>query len=239
MSVKLDMRQGWHGGLTLYREQLRPFTEWEQALLQGLTPLLARTVRNCRMLSGVAASGHFPDALFHQQGLECLVLTPAFTEVMRTARVTALLKEWFAPSELGPSGLPREWVERMAWLVRLEEDGGLGSDIWERPREDRKLRVTFVRMPAQNGRRLWTLVLDELSYFIPVPSAWCQQLTPRETEIVSYVLQNFYNESIAAHLRIKLLTVKTHLKNIFKKLGMENRAELIYRASLLYLAARE
>lgn len=240
MSVRLDMRQGWHGGLTIYREQRQPFSGREQALLQGLTPVLARTVRNCRMLGGVVKGRPFPEALLHQRSLECLVLTPALVEVLRTDRVTALLEAWFSSSELGPSGLPREWVEQLAWLGRLEEDGEPGADSWERSLEDRTLRVTFIRMPEQEGRRPWTLVLEELSFSIPVPAAWLPpRLTQREAEIVSYVLQNCFSESIAAHLGITPHTAKTHLKNIFKKLRVENRAELIYQAALLSQAERQ
>lgn len=59
-----------------------------------------------------------------------------------------------------------------------------------------------------------------------------RQLTPREAEIVGLVLQNHYNESISARLHIELFTVKTHLKNIFKKLKVEGRTDLIYQSAL-------
>jgi DNA-binding CsgD family transcriptional regulator len=240
MSVRLDMRQGWHGGLTIYREQRRPFSERERALLQGLTPALARTVRNCRMLGGVVKGRSFPESLLHQRNLECLVLTPALAEVLRTARVTAWLEAWFSPSELGPSGLPREWVERLAWLGRPEEDGEPGLDSWECARGDRRLKVTFIRMPEQEGRRPWTLVLEEEpSYFIPVPSVWRLQLTPREAEVVGLLLQYYFIESIAALLGITLLTANTHWKNIRKKLVVESRAELLYQAAVLSREERE
>lgn len=239
MSVKLDMKQDWHGGLTVYREHPLEFSERDQALLQSVTPLLARTVRNCRLFKGVATRGQLLDALLQQQRMDCLVLTPAGKEVLRTARVTPLLRDWFTPSELGPSGLPREWVEWLLWLVRLEEGGQLGLDIWERHRENRRLRVTFIRMPERDGGRLWTLVLEPLSFAIPVPADWHPLLTEREAEVVSYVLQNHDNESIAAHLGISRDTAKTHVRNIFQKLRVENRPELIYRAALRLMAARE
>ncbi|QRN95695.1 helix-turn-helix transcriptional regulator [Archangium violaceum] len=239
MSVRLDMRQDWHGGLTVYREQRMEFSEREQARLQSVTPVLARTVRNCRMFSGVATHGPLPEALLQQQRMECLVLTPKGKEVLRTARVTSLLRDWFSPSELGSSGLPREWVEWLLWLVRLADAGESGSDIWERHRGDQTLRVTFVRMPDRDGRRLWTLVLDAIQYAIPVPASWSPPLTPREMEVASYVLQNHDDESIAAQLEISQKTAKTHVKNIFRKLRPVNRAELIYRAALKYMAARD
>lgn len=239
MSVKLDMRQDWHGGLTLYREQRGPFSERDRALLQGLTPFLARTVRNSRKLGGVAMGRRFPEALLHQRDLECLVLTPAFAEVLRTERVTALLEAWFTSSERGPSGVPREWVARLAWLARLEGEGGFGTDTWERREGERSLRATFIRMPEQGGQRLWTLVLEERSSSLPVPAAWRQQLTQREAEIAGLVLQNFYKDSIVAFLGISPRTVETHLKNIHRKLSVDSRADLFHQAAAHYLADRD
>ncbi|WPB75397.1 helix-turn-helix transcriptional regulator [Archangium violaceum] len=240
MSVRLDMRQGWHGGLTLYRERSLEFSEHERELLQGLTPFLARTIRNCRKLGGMVTGRRFPEALLRQRDLECIVLTSAFSEVLRTAQVTALLEEWFSPSERGPSGLPREWLEQLVWLDRLEGAGTFGLDTWEGARGDRRLRVTFIRMPEQQGQRLWTLVLEEPSASLPVPTAWLPpRLTRREVEIVGYVLGDWSYESIAANLDIKQHTMNTHLKNIRKKLEVENRAELISKAALLLLAERQ
>ncbi len=51
-------------------------------------------------------------------------------------------------------------------------------------------------------------------------------LTPRESEIASFVALGLTNEQIAEKLSIGSETVKTHLKNIFKKLGVENRTHL-------------
>lgn len=239
MSVRLDMREGWHGGLTLYRERRLAFSEQEQGVLQGFTPFLVRTVRNSLRLGGVVMGGRFQEALLHQRKLECLVLTPTFSEVLRTARVTAWLEEWFTLSELGPSGVPRVWVEQLGWLARLENGGKVGADVWERRRGDRTLRATFIRMPEHEGRRLWTLVLDERSQSLPVPEAWMRKLTPREAEIVGLVLQNFYKDSIVAFLEISPRTVETHLKNIRRKLNVDSRADLFHQAAAHYLADRD
>jgi DNA-binding CsgD family transcriptional regulator len=72
-----------------------------------------------------------------------------------------------------------------------------------------------------------------------VPEAWRLRLTARETEIVGYVLENHDSEFIAERLDISPHTVKTHVRNIFEKLGVENRPELIFRAARIHLAARD
>ncbi|MBO7744240.1 response regulator transcription factor [Paenibacillus sp. MWE-103] len=51
-------------------------------------------------------------------------------------------------------------------------------------------------------------------------------LTPRETEILTWVSKGVQNREIASHLNISEHTVKNHLKNILQKLHLENRVQL-------------
>ncbi len=50
-------------------------------------------------------------------------------------------------------------------------------------------------------------------------------LTPRETEILVLVSSGSKNEQIAEELHISPNTVKTHIYNIFKKIGVPNRLQ--------------
>jgi transcriptional regulator EpsA len=54
-------------------------------------------------------------------------------------------------------------------------------------------------------------------------------LTVREAEILHWVQQGESNATIAAHLGISALTVKNHVQNILKKLGVQNRAQAAAR----------
>jgi DNA-binding CsgD family transcriptional regulator len=54
-------------------------------------------------------------------------------------------------------------------------------------------------------------------------------LSKRELEIVKLVMQGFSNQDIAGELFISLHTVKTHLQNIFNKVGVTNRTALCYK----------
>lgn len=54
-----------------------------------------------------------------------------------------------------------------------------------------------------------------------------QNLTNREKTILSMLANGQSNEEIAKELCLSLLTVKTHKKNIFKKLNVSNRTEAI------------
>ncbi len=61
-------------------------------------------------------------------------------------------------------------------------------------------------------------------------SQWCatdsKHLTSRETEIVQHVARGLRNAEIGARLSISEATVKSHLNNIFEKLGLRDRVEL-------------
>ena len=63
------------------------------------------------------------------------------------------------------------------------------------------------------------------------PSAGWESLTPTERDIVDLVCSGLTNPEIAAKLFVAPATVKTHLSNVFAKLGVKNRAELAAHAS--------
>ncbi|WNG27807.1 response regulator transcription factor [Cystobacter fuscus] len=240
MAVMLDVNQDWHGGLTLYREGHRPFSDHERALLQWLTPKLAKTVRDRRFLSAQTSRGHLLDALFEHQGAECIVLVPPTRVILRAPRAMALLREWFAPSEFGPMDLPHVLVEQVSLLSRQEPLVTSHWDVWkrERPGMDRFLNVVFVPLPSASGPRQWAVVLSEIPYSMPLPPAWRSLLTESEAEVVSGVLQGWENQTIAEHRQRATGTVKKQLKKIFDKLGVHSRAALMYRAALILRTTR-
>jgi DNA-binding NarL/FixJ family response regulator len=57
-------------------------------------------------------------------------------------------------------------------------------------------------------------------------------LTPREVELVRMVSQGLRNKAIAERLAISEGTVKVHLHNIYEKLGVDGRLELMLAAQL-------
>ena len=52
------------------------------------------------------------------------------------------------------------------------------------------------------------------------------KLTPREKDILDLLLKRRTNPEIAEHLHVSVNTVRTHVKNILKDLGMGSRREL-------------
>jgi two-component system response regulator DevR len=51
-------------------------------------------------------------------------------------------------------------------------------------------------------------------------------LTPRELQVLGFMLQHLTNSDIAKELYVELSTVKTHVSSILRKLGLSSRREL-------------
>ncbi len=51
-------------------------------------------------------------------------------------------------------------------------------------------------------------------------------LTEAELRVIALVAEGLTNPQIAARLFVSAQTVKTHMKNVFRKLGVSSRAEL-------------
>jgi LuxR family maltose regulon positive regulatory protein len=64
-------------------------------------------------------------------------------------------------------------------------------------------------------------------------------LSPRETDILTLIAEGLSNKEIARSLDIGPETVKSHLKSVFAKLGVERRAQAVSRAQTLGLVTTQ
>jgi DNA-binding CsgD family transcriptional regulator len=55
----------------------------------------------------------------------------------------------------------------------------------------------------------------------------CWHLTPREVQVAKLVCEGFDNEQIGHKLHIAYNTVRAHLGNMFRKVGVRGKAALI------------
>ncbi len=62
-----------------------------------------------------------------------------------------------------------------------------------------------------------------------------QPLTDREEEVLAYLADSMSNKAMARKMFVSLDTVKTHLKNLYAKLGVSNRKEAVVRGRELGL----
>lgn len=103
--------------------------------------------------------------------------------------------------------LPDEHITRPVLLERLRTGGAL--DLARRLR--RKLHQRQVTAPRGSD-----------------PDA--PALTPKERQVLAFLADGLTNAGIANELGVAPSTVKTHLKNIYAKLGVKRRGHAVARA---------
>jgi two-component system nitrate/nitrite response regulator NarL len=64
----------------------------------------------------------------------------------------------------------------------------------------------------------------------PKPANPLPKLTPRETEVLSFLARGAPNKEIASALGLQLVTVKLHVRGICRKLGAKNRTQAALKA---------
>ncbi|MEV0351168.1 response regulator transcription factor [Nonomuraea sp. NPDC050680] len=104
-------------------------------------------------------------------------------------------------------------------VTRAMAAGVAGYLLKDAPREELHRAV---RTAAAGGAVLAPSIASAL---IRGPAA--QQPSPRELEVLRLVARGAANKEIARTLLISETTVKTHLKHVFAKLGVETRAAAV------------
>ena len=64
-------------------------------------------------------------------------------------------------------------------------------------------------------------------------SGYIEPLSEREIEVLQLIAEGLTNSDIASRLILSRLTVKTHARNIYAKLGAHNRTEAVAKARVL------
>ncbi len=114
--------------------------------------------------------------------------------------------------DAGHERLKRPFVESGPWIRRL-----LGTDPVHGPGRDRPA----AHHGGASGAEPCAL---------PSPTLLVEELTARECDVLRRLAQLMSTEEIAADLFLSVNTVKTHLKNAYRKLGVNRRGEAVRRA---------
>lgn len=71
------------------------------------------------------------------------------------------------------------------------------------------------------------LLVEDMSPTLAANKAALESLTPRELEVMGYIIRGFTNRQIAEALFISTRTVEGHRASLFGKLGLTNRVQLV------------
>jgi two-component system response regulator NreC len=71
------------------------------------------------------------------------------------------------------------------------------------------------------------LLINDLTPSVDRKSPALETLTPRELEVMGYIIRGFTNRQIAESLFISMRTVEGHRASLLAKLGLKNRVELV------------
>jgi DNA-binding NarL/FixJ family response regulator len=191
---------------------------------------------------------HGLQQLFERQGdftvVACCVDGPAAVEAVRTHQPDVLVLDLRMPGQSGVEvlrTLAGEQVRCKSVLltaaVRDEEvveavkRGAMGIVLKESPAD---VLLDCVRKVARGEswieRDTVTRAFRTIVGRDAAAEAAEDNLTPREVEMVRMVAQGLRNKAIAERLAISEGTVKVHLHNIYEKLGVDGRLELVLTA---------
>ena len=95
------------------------------------------------------------------------------------------------------------------------------------------LKVDIFTKPAEKVKENFHyVVLMEFSNKDMLAGEYKLKFSNREAEIIDGLIQGKNNAQLAASLHLSENTIKTHIKNIYKKSGTSSRAELTYMLML-------
>jgi DNA-binding NarL/FixJ family response regulator len=193
------------------------------------------------------------DHSLFRQGLKSLLLLQPGVEVVgeveRSSELASMLTT--TPCDVLLLDLQMErWVvgdiERLSRVTRIvvltaserKEDAmaalRMGASAIVQKRYAVETLMEAIRSAAQGQVWIPPALQAEVAAQLRSPSS--KQLSNRETEIIRCVAAGLRNAEVAEHLSIGESTVKTHLNNIFQKLGIRDRVELALYAHRVGLA---
>jgi len=183
--------------------------------------LLGQQARPDEAISILQQLQHEAEAMEHRQFLICIAIRQSAVQLSAGKAVEAVSRFRRVLSACAAAGLYQTVLDEgpvISELLRATREGGhVKADLvpyvdrlaagLQRARQDRSA-------PSSSARIL-------------------SALSRRETDILTLIADGLSNKEIARSLDIGPETVKSHLKSVFTKLGVEKRAQAVSRAQTL------
>lgn len=202
------------------------FTERDRTVLNLLRPHLFQAHSNARKY-------HQSQQKLNQfqQSVNCINLVILDTEgrIQSIAPQAAIWLETYFPTSISSLQLPDHlwsWVKyQVNYLTKNSDLPGACLPL----RIQQAGRELIIRLVIEQSGQRYLLLLEEQSLSL-FASLELLGLSPRETEILAWMMQGKNNQEIAVQLNINIGTVRKHLENIYGKFGVHSRTEAISQA---------
>lgn len=208
ISVEFGDRSGDLTSVGVFRDR-RGFHTREADRLEFLIPHLEQAFHNARIADEIEG-GH------HRHGGTLLPLDEHGRPEEIPRGLHGVFERFFGIGSTGSRHLP---VALVSWIAEVRQR--LDRGALELQTQPFSIRRVGHHLEARLARRRWTrgyqLVLTVREHGDSV------RITQREREVWFWVHEGKTNEEIAGILGIGLTTVKTHVKQLLRKLGVENR----------------
>jgi DNA-binding CsgD family transcriptional regulator len=203
------------------------FTEPERLILNLLRPHLFQAYTNAQHHHKLQQNWSQLQQSGHQLGL--IILDTAGRMQSIAPPAATLLANYF-PKSAGFQQLPDQlwaWVKHQSKLCQKATATSQAILPLRIQQNGQELKIRLIIEPA---KAQYLLLLEEQTLSTSHHSLTLLGLSPREAEVLSWVMQGKNNKAIAAQLDINVSTVRKHLENIYYKLGVQSRTEAIAKA---------
>lgn len=205
-----------------------PWTLRDVRVMELLCPHLLQTIRNVCISEELAR---------FQTLCEALANVPTPTALV-SGNMTVIFHNQAFKDAFGVEGgqrLPQDLIDLLARETAKydppykAEDGGIELPFYTMGREKFRLSLVLVGEGGEDADKRWLVRMKPAVEPYARTNLWAQEkgITGRELEICMLVKDGKENGEIAGRLFISPHTVKTHLRSIFAKAGVNTRAKLM------------
>ena len=171
------------------------------------------------------------ETLTHALPVGMVLLRSDFSVLQCNDAASKYVRQMFSDQSLAGADDPMQLIS--SYFVQLFRRNGLVSTVPLNGNGSCSVTMTPFILSGNNGSihtyySVCIVETDSRQQDFDVRAAAKQfSLSSREEEIVKLIIQGHSNQEIAETLFISIHTVKTHNENIFKKLGVKNRASVL------------
>ena len=208
--------------LTTANRKRKDFTESDRRVLGALRPHLFATYQTAVALSRFEHQQKQLRGALEMSGSGFVLLDQQGCLVFMTGRARLWLREYFSDWIETRNSLPESVARWSTHFLKRSTEPELNVPVLplEVAGDGARLQIHFC---TNHTSEQIVLVLEEERNEICLKTLEYFSLTPRETEIMGWVLRGKTNNEIGLLCDISPRTVQKHLEHIFQKFGVETR----------------